>query len=144
MYVIGIGWNGQYRICRHIDMHRDACDGIVCVSENDDYEVPNERTRVTRLLHCIQADHIASIAAAKTTIEATPVKRDDFEEATDFLILNALMSKSMNHDHYIAAFDTADGITHDLRDVKIEDQFYTPHEYRELSDRRKMKHELIH
>ena len=35
------------------------------------YEAPNERTRVGRLLKSIQAEHIASIAAAKTTIEAS-------------------------------------------------------------------------
>ena len=35
---------------------------------------------------------MASVAAAKTTIEATPAKRNDFEEAADFLILNTLQT----------------------------------------------------
>ena len=70
-------------------MHRDAYNNMTRAAENVGYEVPNERTRVTRLLWSIHANHMASVAAAKTTIEATPAKRDDFESAADFLILNA-------------------------------------------------------
>ena len=74
---------------------------MVHASEDGDYEVPNERIRVTRLLHSVQAGHIVSIDAVKTNIEATPAKRDDFGEAADFLISNAPTSKSMHQDRPI-------------------------------------------
>ena len=115
------GRNGRYSIRRHIDMHRDAYNDMVRASENIDYEVTNERTRVTRLLRSIQAGHIASVAAAKTTIEATPAKRCDFEEAADFLILNAPANRAMNQEHRIAAFYVDDN----LDNVKVDERFYT-------------------
>ena len=129
------GRNGRYSIRRHIDMHRDAYNDMVRASENIDYEVTNERTRVTRLLRSIQAGHIASVAAAKTTIEATPAKRCDFEEAADFLILNAPANRAMNQEHRIAAFYVDDN----LDNVKVDERFYTAQEYRELSNRQKQK-----
>ena len=73
-----------------------AKDHVTC-------EAPNERTRVTRLLKSIQAGHIASIAATKTTIEATPTMRDSYENAADFLILNAPAPKANQHDHRISS-----------------------------------------
>lgn len=132
-------WNGKnsrYTLRRHIDMHRDAYNDMVRANDHVSYEAPNERTRVTRLLRSIQANHIASIAAAKTTIEATPIKRDDFEEAADFLILNAPAQKSMPNDQRISAVDTND------KDG-IEDRFYTIDEYRSLSNNQKYKLKLL-
>jgi len=85
-------WNGRnsrYSLKRHIDMHRDAYNDMVRSKDHVQYKAPNEHTRVSRLLRSIQASQMASIAAAKTTIEATPSKREIFEEAADFLILNA-------------------------------------------------------
>ena len=138
------GRNGRYSIRRHVDMHRDAFNDMVRASDNVSYEPPNEHTRVSRLLRSVQASHIASIAAAKTTIEATPLKRDDFELAADFLILNAPANKSMGRDHRISQVTFDDDVdTHDLKTVKVNDRFYTPQEYRELSDKQKHKLKLL-
>jgi hypothetical protein len=136
------GRNGRYTIKRHIDMHRDAYNDMVRANEHVAYEVPNERTRVSRLLRSVQAGHLASIAAAKTTIEATPAKRDDFEEAADFLILNAPTIKSGNNAQRIS------GLIHDddgpnLDHVKVDDRFYTPKEYKDLSQDQKHKLKLL-
>ena len=79
-------------------MHRDAYNDTVRSKDHVQYEAPNEHTRVSRLLRSIQASQMASIAAAKTTIEATPSKRESFEEAADFLILNAPQIKTFNAD----------------------------------------------
>ena len=98
------------------------------------YEAPNERTRVTRLLKSVQAGHIASIAAAKTTIEATPHMRDDFENAADFLILNAPAPKAMQHDYRVSAVVGDDD---DDKSGEVEDRFYTDAEYQTLNGKQR-------
>ena len=135
-------WNGRnsrYTLKRHVDMHRDAYNDMVRANEHVTYEAPNERTRVTRLLRSIQANHIASIAAAKTTIEATPAKRDDFEAAADFLILNAPANKVMQQEQRIAALET----NLNDKDAKVEDRFYTSAEYSKLTSNQKFKLKLL-
>ena len=91
----------------------------------------------------MQASHIAAITAAKTTIEATPAKRDDFELAADFLILNAPTNKSIGREHRISQVTFEGDHVHDLKSIKIDDRFYTPQEYRELSDKQKHKLKLL-
>jgi len=141
-------WNGRnsrYTLKRHVDMHRDAYNDMVRANEHIAYETPNEHTRVSRLLRSVQANQLASIAAAKTTIEATPSKRDDFELAADFLILNAPASKSLQQEQRIAAFDT--DATYEksskYKDGQVQDRFYTVEEYRKLSTNQKMKLKLL-
>jgi len=141
-------WNGKnnrYSLRRHVDMHRDAYNDMTRASENVGYETPNERTRVTRLLRSVQANHIASIAAAKTTIEATPSKRDDFELAADFLILNAPTNRSMVQDQRISMVgqEYESKSMGDVKHAKVEDRFYTQSEYRALSSDQKCKLKLL-
>lgn len=152
-------WNGRnsrYSIKKHIDNHRDAYNDMVRATEHKAYEVPNEHTRVSRLLKSVQANHIASIAAAKTTIEATPGKRGDFELAADFLVLNAPTSKVMQDDHRISAVSQGskrhsgnpkngedDRTLDDLKHVKIEDRFYNQSEYPSLTHDQKYKLKLL-
>ena len=140
--------NGRYSLRRHVDMHRDAYNDMTRASENVGYEVPNERTRVTRLLRSIHANHMASVAAAKTTIEATPAKRDDFELAADFLILNAPSNRSTQNEQRISMvnqnYDDGDMKTLDELDhAKVEDRFYTQKEYKTLSIDQKCKLKLL-
>ena len=130
-------WNGKnsrYSIRRHIDLHRDAYNDMVRAKDHVTYEAPNERTRVTRLLKSVQAGHIASIAAAKTTIEATPHMRDDFENAADFLILNAPAPKAMQHDYRVSAVLGDDD---DDKSGEVEDRFYTDAEYQTLNGKQR-------
>ena len=141
------GKNGRYTLRRHVDMHRDAYNDMTRASENVGYEIPNERTRVTRLLRSIHSNHMASVAAAKTTIEATPAKRDDFEEAADFLILNAPANRTTQNEQRISMVDqeynsetkTLDSLKH----AKVEDRFYTQTEYKTLSSDQKCKLKLL-
>ena len=137
------GRNGRYTIKRHIDMHRDAYNDMVRANEHVAYEVPNERTRVSRLLRSVQAGHLASIAAAKTTIEATLSKRDNFEEAADFLILNAPAIKSGNNSAQRISGLAQDEDEANLTHVKVDDRFYTPKEYKDLSQDQKHKLKLL-
>ena len=52
------------------------------------YDIPNERVRVGRLLKSITTKE-PSIIAAITHIQGTPNLRGDFEAAADFLLLTA-------------------------------------------------------
>ena len=143
-------WNGRnsrYTLKKHIDMHRDAYNDMVRATEHVQYEVPNEHTRVSRLLRSVQAGHIAAIAAAKTTIEAYPTKRDDFEEAADFLILNAPAGRAINQTLRISALESNSGnndkTLDDYNHVSIDDRFYTKEEYGQLTNDQKHKLKLL-
>lgn len=103
-------WNGRnhrYTLKTHCDHHRDAYNDMVRAAEFSTYQVPDEHTRVSRLLASIQASHISEIAAAKTTIEATPAKRSNFELAADFLILMCPKQKAGNQMRNISMLQTS-------------------------------------
>lgn len=103
-------WNGRnhrYTLKTHCDHHRDAFNDMVRAAEFSTYQVPDEHTRVSRLLASIQASHISEIAAAKTTIEATPAKRGNFELAADFLILMCPKQKTGNQLRNISMIQTS-------------------------------------
>ena len=143
-------WNGRnsrYTLKKHIDMHRDAYNDMVRATEHIQYEIPNEHTRVSRLLRSVQANHIASIAAAKTTIEANQTKRDDFEEAADFLVLNAPVGRAVNQALRISAVHSEPGnddkTLDDYSHVQIDDRFYTRDEYGQLTSDQKHKLKLM-
>ena len=89
---------------------------------------------------------MASIAAAKTTIEATPSKREIFEEAADFLILNAPQIKPSMQTQRVSTVDVGEYNQNDLddyQDVTIEDRLYTVKEYKSLSKNQKHKLKLL-
>ena len=140
-------WNGKnhrFTLRAHINHHRDSYNDMVRASEHIDYEVPNDHTRVSRLLKSIHAEHIASIAAAKTTIEATTEKRNDFESAADFLCLCAPASKAMQRDHRISALNQEqESQLQTLSNTQVEDRFYTKEEYSNLSQEAKQKLYLL-
>lgn len=144
-------WNGRnsrYSLKRHVDTHRDSYNDMVRANEHVQYEVPNERTRVGRLLKSIHANHIASIAAAKTTIEATITMRENFESAADFLILNAPVIKNQSNDQRISALSSGnenndDKTLDDYSHVQVEDRFYTPEQYGELNRDQRAKLRLL-
>jgi len=89
-------WNGKnshYPLIRHISDHRTSFNDIVKAADNIDYAVMNERTRVTHLLDSIQCNH-QQLVAAKTAILSDEAKRNNFELAADFLLLNAKSFKT--------------------------------------------------
>ena len=139
-------WNGRnhrFTLHYHCTMHRDAYNDLVRATEFTSYQLPDERTRVTRLLASIKAEHIASIASAKCTIENDEVKRVNFEAAADFLCLMAPKNRTNNRDiRNISSLTTdqkqeLDDLSH--IDIGSKDRFYKPHEYRQLSRDQKRK-----
>ena len=136
-------WNGRnhrFSLKNHCNQHRDSFNDMVRASEHIQYEIPNEHTRVSRLLNSIQADHIASVTSAKTTIEADNARRNDFELAADFLCLLAPKSKPMQRDHRVSSLTTEESSQlKSLDDVEVEDVFYKSNEYNRLSQEAKTK-----
>ena len=147
-------WNGRnsrYPLKRHIETHRDSYNDMVRAQDHVQYEVPNERTRVGRLLKSVQADYMASVAAAKTTIEASNTMRENFEEAADFLVLNAPVPKPSQTSHRISSVygNDADGdyddekTLDDFAHVHVADRFYSKAKYDQLSNDQKHKLRLL-
>lgn len=143
-------WNGRnhrYSLKTHCDHHRDAFNDMVRAAEFSTYQVPDEYTRVSRLLNSIQASHISEIAAAKTTIEATPEKRGNFELAVDFLVLMCPKQRNNTQHRNISMIQTSSMTTEDreqmeeLRSKGVslpnDSMYYEPSEYDDLTSDQK-------
>ena len=77
---------------------------MVRSEEHIGYHPPNEYTRVQRLLKSIESTYIR-IVSAITTILGDTVKRVNFEQTADFLLLAALIRKNdtSDNEHRISA-----------------------------------------
>ena len=139
--VLNFPWNGKnnkYTLDRHIVSHRAAHNDMVRASENTPYQPPNDHTRVQRLLNSIVSTDIKVISAV-TTILADTTKRDDFENAADFLLLAALIPVSeSNLNHTISAVtDLADDSNSgfeigDVGKTGVELRYYSRETFRNL------------
>jgi hypothetical protein len=125
-------WNGKnsrYPLIRHISDHRTSYNDIVKAADNIDYAVMNQQTRVTHLLDSIQCNH-QQLVAAKTAILSDDAKRNDFELAADFLLLNAKSFKSekTQNDWNVSVLKQKDG-----NRTQVELRYYKKKEYEKLS-----------
>ncbi len=90
-YMMRREWSGKnfcFPLRVHIAKHREAFNEMVRAAQFIPYEVPNEHTRVGRLIKSIQSKD-PSIVSAITHIQGNALQRDDFELAADFLLLTA-------------------------------------------------------
>ena len=71
------------------------------------YQPPNEYTRVQRLLKSIESTYIR-IVSAITTILGDTVKRGNFKQVADFLLLAAPMRKNYTSDNEHGILDVND------------------------------------
>ena len=104
-YVNNRSWDGKnarFSIKSHLSKHREAHNDFIRASQHINYALPNETTRVQRLLRSIQCKD-GTILSAKTTILADPIKKNDFEQAADFLLLVAPASVGRSKDYNISA-----------------------------------------
>ena len=102
-------WNGKnsrYPLKIHIARHREAYNDLVRTSHQITYTPPNETSRVRYLLSSIQTSD-PTLCSAKTTIQADPAKKDDFESASDFIMTVAPAPKpQQGRNQRIAALKT--------------------------------------
>ena len=136
-------WNGKnarYSLRFHVNKHREAFNDLDRAKEHIPYVPPNEFSRVRYLLQSIQTTD-PTICSAKTTIMADMAKRNDFEEAADFMMITAPEPKpSVKPIHNIAAV-TSSSQTNKRKRGKInvgpktgvEVRFYQRNEWNKLS-----------
>ena len=87
------GNNSRYTIARHISLHRPAHNDMLRAEDQIGYQNPNEYTRVQNLLKSIKSTDIR-IVSAITKILGDTVKRGNFEQAADFLLIAAPIRKN--------------------------------------------------
>jgi len=109
-----------------------------------DYEIPNEHTRVGRLIKSI-VSRDPSIVSAITHIQGNLVQRDDFESAADFLLLTAPKFKDSTQTHRVSAVRSHKSKRKGAGKSGVEFRYHSRQEYiklnkaqkKELSDWRK-------
>ena len=137
------GKNARYPLKSHIVKHREAHNDFERAAQFTQFAPPSEHTRVRRLLASIQSNE-AAIVSAKTTILADITKRDDFELASDFLLL-AAPSKKINNgqQHRISQVKRGRGGggrysgSGDKGKTGVEDRYYKREELNRLTDAQK-------
>lgn len=110
-YVMKREWNGKnyrFSLRNHIGKHREAHNEMMRASQFVDYELPNEHTRVGRLIKSI-LNRDPSIVSAITHIQGNHGQRNDFELAADFLLLTAPKMKENTQTHRISAIKSNKG-----------------------------------
>ena len=114
---------------------------MVRANEAVGFQVPDARTRVTRLLDSIQTSYIP-LQTAKVTIENDSAKRNVFEQAVDFLCKFTPPRKLSGSRGLHRISSTSTEMKSDLdqlKNVKVDIRFYTPDEWRNLSHEQRRK-----
>ena len=146
-YVSKREWNGKnhrFNLKSHVNKHREAYNDMVRASQHVQYSLPNEHTRVGRLLKSITTKD-PSIVSAVTHIMGNTTQRNDFEQAADFLLLTAPSNNNVVNVQRISAINSQKEKTNAKKGSKtgIELRYYTKKEYSNLShDQRKELAEL--
>lgn len=132
-------WNGKnsrYPLKVHIARHREAYNDLVRASHQITYVPPNETSRVCYLLTSIQTSN-PTLCSAKTTIQADPTKKDDFETASDFIMTVAPAPRpQQGRNQRIAALKTSQNRRGKVKTgpkTGVEVRFYRRHEWSKLS-----------
>ena len=132
-------WNGKnsrYPLRIHIARHREAYNDLKRSEAPVTYSAPNDTSRVRYLLTSIQTSD-PTICAGKTTILADPQKKDNFEQAADFLmtICSSTKPNESNHQgHRISAIrSTKKGKIRTGSKTGVEIRYYKRHEWEKLS-----------
>ena len=137
-YVSEREWNNKnhrFTLKSHINKHREANNNMVRASQHVQHALPNEHTRVGRLLKSITTKEPA-IVSAITHMMGNPAQRNDFETAADFLLLTALSTSPQASAHRVSATNT-DKCKHNnaKKGTKtgVELRYYSKKEYAQLS-----------
>ena len=144
-YLMKREWNGKnhrFTLKMHISKHRDAFNELTRASQFVAYELPNEVTRVSRLLKSVTSKD-ATILSAITTIKSNKTMKGNFEEAADFLLLTAPHPKEIETSYRISAInmqndsDKKGGKPKEKGKTGVELRYYKQHEYARLNDAQK-------
>ena len=135
-YILRREWNGRnyrFSLKAHIAKHRDAHNDMQKASQFITYQVPDDHTRVGRLIKSITSKD-PSVMAAITHILGTPTLRDDFEEAADFLLLTQVTQQGNQSSQRISATRTGKKYqSAGTGKTGVEFWYHTANEFRRLS-----------
>ena len=139
-YVLKREWNGKnqrFSLKSHINKHREAHNDMTRASQHVQYSLPNEHTRVGRLLKSLTTKDPV-IVSAITHIQGSNTQRDDFELAADFLLLMSPSTSNAITAHRVAAVNKKENNnTKTGPKTGIELRYYTKKEYAKLSQDQK-------
>ena len=129
-------WNGRnirYPLRIHISRHREVFNDLVRASHQINYTPPNETLRVRYLLNSIQTAD-PTICSAKTAIQADATKKNNFEQAADFLLITAPVPKANQPKvHRISAAQTSRGKVKTGPKTGVEIRYFKRHKWHKLS-----------
>ena len=135
-YILRREWNGRnyrFSLKAHIARHRDAHNDMEKASQFISYQVPDDHTRVGRLLKSITSKD-PSVLAAITHILGTTSLRDDFEEAADFLLLTQSTQSNPQASQRVSATRTGKkGKSAGTGKTGVEFRYHTVSEFRKLT-----------
>ena len=136
-YVMKREWNGRnqrFTLRAHIAKHREAHNDMMRATQHVEFELPNEHTRVGRLIKSITTKEPA-IVSAITHIQGSPTQRDNFELAAEFLLLTAPnVSNTSNHRiNSVKTKGKGKGNHKVGPNTGVELRYYTKAEYRKLN-----------
>ena len=138
-YVMKREWNGKnyrFTLRNHVAKHREAHNEMMRASQFVDYELPNEHTRVGRLIKSI-VNRDPSIVSAITHIQGNTNQRNDFELAADFLLLTAPKMRENTQTHRISAIKSQKAQKNGMGKSGVELRYYSRQEYNKLSKAQK-------
>ena len=137
-YVLKREWNGRnhrFSLRSHINKHREAHNEMMRASQHIEYALPNEHTRVGRLIKSITTKE-PSIVSAITHIQGSNAQRNDFETAADFLLLTAPNAGNTTTTHRVSGVKGSRNKNSNATkgpETGVEYRYYTKKEYAKLS-----------
>ena len=132
-YVMKREWNGKnprFNLRAHISKTREAYNDMIRASQFISFQVPNEHTRVGRLIKSITSKDPA-IVSAITHIHGNPQQRSNFELAADFLLLTAPSTQHQNSTHRVSAATTGNKPKGPKTGIEL--RYYKSSEYNNLN-----------
>lgn len=138
-YVMKREWNGKnyrFSLRNHIAKHREAHNEMLRAAQFVEYEIPNEHTRVGRLIKSI-VNRDPSIVSAITHIQGNLEQRNDFESAADFLLLTAPKFKEPNQTHRISSVKSNKKAKKGVGKSGVEFRYHSRQEYFKLNKAQK-------
>jgi len=131
-------WNGRsnrYPLKLHLAKHREAQNDMIRASHHIAYEVPNEGTRVRKLLHSLQCSDPRIISAKTAILADENGKKNDFEAASNFLLIAAPPTRHEPDSRRVSGVRN-NGEFHETPnkgETGVELRFHTPSEYYKLN-----------
>ena len=134
-------WNGRsnrYPLRLHLAKHRESHNDMIRASHHIAFEVPNEGTRVRKLLQSLQCNDPRIIVSAKTAILADEAgKKNDFEATANFLLIAAPPTRLDSDTRRISGVRNDFQGTTNKGSTGVELRYHTTSEYSNLTSDQK-------